>query len=180
MLASSAQSRCLQLPCFFLKIIWNIGSDWPRWRNLVICQWMLCHLMFHPLAKFRTFYANCCGYIGSSKDLIVNWVHPLFLKFKAVASKEENPTLWETMHGFFADKYWKAAITAIESIEAMNAWEVVDCMEDITILQSTWAFKLDHFPDGLVKSSNPGFPGKISRSKAFISLKPMLLLFNWQ
>ena len=58
-----------------------------------------------PLAQFITFSANDCGYSGSTKDLIVNWVHPLFLRAKAAASKEDNPTWWGAMHGPFADEY---------------------------------------------------------------------------
>ena len=62
----------------------------------------------------------------STKDLIVNWVHPIFLKAKAAASKEDNPPWWEAMHGSFVDEYWRAAITEVEAFGAMNAREVVD------------------------------------------------------
>ena len=57
----------------------------------------------------------------------MDWVHPLFLKTKAAARKEGNPTWWEVMHGPFTDEYWKAAITEVETLETMNTWEVVDC-----------------------------------------------------
>ena len=53
------------------------------------------------LAKFITFSANDCGYTG--KDLIVNWVHPLFLKAKTAASNQDNPTWWEANHGHFTE-----------------------------------------------------------------------------
>ena len=43
-----------------------------------------------PLSKFITLAANDCGYSGSAEDLIVNYVHPLFLKAKAEASTEDN------------------------------------------------------------------------------------------
>ena len=33
----------------------------------------------------------------------------------------------------------------------MDAWEVADHNEDTNVLQSSWAFKLKHFPDGLIK-----------------------------
>ena len=89
------------------------------------------------MAKFITFSANDCGYSGSTKDLIVSWVYPLFLKAKTAASKEHNPTWWETMHSPFANKYWKAVITKVDTLEAMNAWEVVDHTEDMNVLQST-------------------------------------------
>ena len=48
--------------------------------------------MKSPLANVITFSANDCGYGVSTKDLIVTWVHPLFLKAKAAANKEDNPT----------------------------------------------------------------------------------------
>ena len=48
-------------------------------------------LLASPLAKYITFAANDCGYKGSRYELIANWVHPLFLKAKSEASKEDNP-----------------------------------------------------------------------------------------
>ena len=33
-----------------------------------------------PLEKFITFYAYDCGCYGSARDLIVNWINPMFLK----------------------------------------------------------------------------------------------------
>ena len=134
-------------------------------------------LMKSPLAKFITFSANDCGQSGSAKDLIVNWVHPLFLKAKASASKEDNSPWWEAMHGPFVDKYWKTAITKVETLEAMNAWEVIDCTKYMNVPQSTWAFKLKRFPDGLIKTFKAWFcvPEKISRYRALISVKHMLV-----
>ena len=46
------------------------------------------------------------------------------------------------MFGPFADEYGKAVISEVETLEAINGWEVVDCNEDMNIPQSTWAFKL--------------------------------------
>ena len=53
-------------------------------------------LMKSTLAKFVSIFADC-GYYGSIKDLIVNWIHPLYIKTKAAASKEDNPAWWEAM-----------------------------------------------------------------------------------
>ena len=55
-------------------------------------------LMKSPLTTFITFSVNDCGSSGNAKQLIVNLVHQLFLKAKAVANKVDNPTLWEAMH----------------------------------------------------------------------------------
>ena len=108
-------------------------------------------LMNSHLAKFIELAANDCGYAGSTKELICNWVHPLFLKAKSAASKEDNPTWWQAMSGPFADEYWKAAVTEIETLEGMDAWDVVDKTDDMNVIDSTWAFKLKRFPDGLIK-----------------------------
>ena len=114
-------------------------------------------LLNSPLGKFVKLSANACGYRGSTKELICDWIHPLFLKAKAAASKEDNPTWWQAMAGPFADDYWKAAVIEIETLEQMEAWEVVDRTEDMHVLDSTWAFKLKRHPDGFQKNSKPGF-----------------------
>ena len=46
-------------------------------------------IMKCPLSKFIYFAANDCGYTGTRKELVVNWIHPLFLKAKSEASKED-------------------------------------------------------------------------------------------
>ena len=43
-----------------------------------------------PLAKFITADANNCGYYVTAHDLIVNYIHPLFLQSKTDARKEDN------------------------------------------------------------------------------------------
>ncbi len=40
-----------------------------------------------PLAKYITLAANDCGYSGTAKELIVSYVHPLFLKAHSSASR---------------------------------------------------------------------------------------------
>ena len=66
-------------------------------------------LIDSPLSRFISFAANSCGYSGTTQELIVNWVHPLFIKAKAEASKADNPNWREAMKRPFADEYWKAA-----------------------------------------------------------------------
>ena len=85
------------------------------------------------------------------------------------------------MYGPFVDMYWKASITEVETLEAMNTHEVVDCTEDMKFFSQPGLSSLNVFLMDLSKSSKPGFaPEEISRSKALISLKHMLLLFNGQ
>eukprot|EP00956_Cyclotella_meneghiniana_P025716 scaffold54248_cov36-Cyclotella_meneghiniana.AAC.1 len=104
-------------------------------------------LMACPLSKFIHFAANDCGYKGSRYDLICNWVHPLFLKAKSEASKEDNPSWKQAMSGPFKEEYWQAAVKEIETLESMDAWEVVDRTDDMNVIPSIWAFKLKRFPD---------------------------------
>ena len=58
-----------------------------------------------PLAKFIHLAANDCGYKGTVKELVCNWVHPLFLKAKAAASKQDNPNWWQAMDSEFAEEF---------------------------------------------------------------------------
>ena len=67
----------------------------------------------------------------------MNWVHPLFLKSKAALRKEDNPNWWEAMLDPSTGEYWTAAVTKVESLEAMDAWEVVDCTENMNVCQSS-------------------------------------------
>ena len=108
-------------------------------------------LLNSPLAKFIHLAANDCGYKGTVKELVCNWVHPLFLKAKAAASKQDNPNWWQAMDSEFAEEFWKAAVTEIETLEAMGAWEVVDKTDEMNVIDSTWAFKIKRYPDGLIK-----------------------------
>ena len=49
-------------------------------------------LMDSPLAQYITLAANDCGYSGTAKELIVNYVHPLFSKAHSAAIKLDNPS----------------------------------------------------------------------------------------
>ena len=113
-----------------------------------------------PLTRFITLAANECGFAGSRNDLVTGWIHPLFLKARAEASKEDNPT-WSKAMGAksdFKDEFWKAAETEIATLDKeMGAWEVVDETADMNVLESTWAFKIKRFPDGLIKKFKARF-----------------------
>ena len=114
-------------------------------------------LMNSPLAKFIHLAANDCGYRGSKTDIICRWVHPLFLKAKSAASKEDNPTWKEATNGPFAEEYWEACKTEIATLEGMEAWEVVKRTIEMNVIPSTWAFKCKRFPDGLIKKFKARF-----------------------
>ena len=72
----------------------KVPDDLPSIEDIMNC----------PLSKFIHFAANDCGYCGSRRDLIVNWVHPLFLKAKSSASKEDNPNWRKAMNGPFKEQ----------------------------------------------------------------------------
>ena len=110
-----------------------------------------------PFSRFIHFAANECGYAGTREDLVVNWVHPFFLKAKSEASKGDNPNWKQAMNGPFKAEYWEAAVKEVETLEGMDAWDVVDRTDDMNVIQGTWAFKLKRFPDGLIKKFKARF-----------------------
>ena len=114
-------------------------------------------LLACPISRFIQFAANDCGYEGSRKELIANWVHPFFLKAKSEASKQDNPNWREAMNGPFSEEYWKASVKELETLEDMDAWEVVDQTSDMNVIDSIWAFKLKRYPDGLIKKFKARF-----------------------
>ena len=87
-------------------------------------------LMEITLDIFINLAVNYCGCEGRTKQLIVNWVHPLFLKDPAEASKEDNPNWNQAMNGPFANEYWKSTCTKLETLEVMGYLYVVDCKDD--------------------------------------------------
>ena len=83
-------------------------------------------LLDSPISNYITLAANDCGYSGTAEELIFSYVHPLFLKAKAAESSEENPNWRQEMNGQFADEYWDAAVSEIETLESIKAWGVVN------------------------------------------------------
>ena len=114
-------------------------------------------LINSPLSKYITLAANDCGYDGTAEELIVSYVHPLFLKAHSAASKLDNPGWREATRGKYADDYWKAMELEIFTLESIGAWQVVDREDDMNIISSTWAFKCKRYPDGLIKKFKARF-----------------------
>ncbi len=113
-------------------------------------------LLASPLAKYITLAANDCGCSGKAKELIVTYVHPLFLKAHSAASKADNPSWREATKGKFAGEYWKVMKLEIATLEAIDAWSVIDHF-DHRVIASTRAFKCKCYPDGLIKKFNAHF-----------------------
>ena len=114
-------------------------------------------LMNDPLAKYITFAANDCGYDGNTRDLIVSFVHPLFLKAKAAASAQDNPTWSQAMNGPLADGFWEACKKEIATLEGMDAWEVVKRTAEMKVLKGTWALKIKRYPDSTLRKLKARF-----------------------
>ena len=82
-------------------------------------------------------------------------LHPLLLQAKVNA--EDNPTWDEAMNGPLRDGYWKAAEKELQTLEAMDVWDVVDREPWMNVLPSTWAFKCKRFPSGEVRKLKARF-----------------------
>jgi hypothetical protein len=121
-------------------------------------------LLASPSAKYNTLAANDCGYSGTAKELIVSYVHPLFLKAHSAASKADNPSWHEATRGKFADEYWEAMKLEIATLENIYAWSVVDHYDSNGaphhVISSTWAFKFKRYPDGHIKKFKACFCAK--------------------
>jgi hypothetical protein len=121
-------------------------------------------LLASPLAKYSTLAANDCGYSGTTKELIVSYVHPLFLKAHLATSKADNPSWYEATRGKFADEYWEAMKLEIATLENIEAWSMVDCYDSNGaphhVTPSTWAFKCKRYPDGRIKKFKARFCAK--------------------
>jgi hypothetical protein len=118
-------------------------------------------LLASPLAKYISLAANDCGYSGPAKELIVSYVHPLFLKAHSAASKADYPSWHEATRGKFADEYWEAMKLEIATLENIDAWSVVNHYDSNEaphhVIPSTWAFKCKHYPDGQIKKFKAHF-----------------------
>ena len=94
---------------------------------------------------------HSCGYDGTTKKLIVNWVHPIFLKTRYEYSKEDKPNQNQAINNPFADEYQQATCTDLETLECMGDWNDVDCDDEMNVVRLTWYFKLKQYPYGLMK-----------------------------
>ncbi len=55
------------------------------------------------------------------------------------------------MNGPFADEYWKATKKEIKTLEGMGAWDLVECEDDMNVINGTWVIKCKRFSNGTVK-----------------------------
>jgi hypothetical protein len=114
-------------------------------------------LINSPFSKYITLAANDCRYDGTAEELIVSYVHPLFLQAHSAASKLDNPGWQEATQGKFSNDYWKAMELEIFTLESIEAWQVVDWEDKMNVISFTWAFKCKRYSDGLIKKFKARF-----------------------
>jgi hypothetical protein len=62
-------------------------------------------LINSSLSKYITLAAKDCGYDGTAEELLVSYVHPLFLQAHSAASKLDSPGWQKANRGKFANDY---------------------------------------------------------------------------
>ena len=73
------------------------------------------------------------------------------------ASSADNPRWHEAMKGPNADGFLRASTLEIATLQEMNAWTQVPMTKKMNVLDSTWAFKIKRFPDGLIRKLKARF-----------------------
>ena len=73
------------------------------------------------------------------------------LAFAARASAADTPRWNEALHGPNSEGFWEAMYNEIATLNNLKAWEVVPRTAEMTVLPSTWAFRIKRFPTGLVR-----------------------------
>jgi hypothetical protein len=87
-------------------------------------------------------------------------VQPHLLNASATKVDEDYPNFTQATNGPFKEKWWEAMEAEVDVLENdLEAWELVPIPDDpdVNILQSTWAFRVKRFPDGLVKKFKARF-----------------------
>jgi len=77
-------------------------------------------LLASPLERYLIIMANKCD-TDSIKDLHVQNLSPMILAAKTTATKEDNPTWWQAMHGPYAKEYWVVMQIEIENLKIIKA-----------------------------------------------------------
>ena len=79
--------------------------------------------------------------------------HPWMLKSKK-GKDPDTPTIREALTGPYHDEFLKAMSLEIDELEAHGTWTVVkksEVPQDSQIIPLTWAYKVKHWPSGLLR-----------------------------
>ena len=60
----------------------------------------------------------------------------------------DNSNWKQAMNSPFANKSWELVCTEVETLEKMDAWNVVEREVSVNVLPSTWAFKCKRYTNG--------------------------------
>ena len=97
---------------------------------------------------------------------LVDLADPRILQAKVSKYDADNPSWKDAMNRPFADDFWKACETELETlVNGMETWTLVKRTKDMQVLPGTWAFKVKRFPDGLVKKFKARFCVRGDRQK---------------
>jgi hypothetical protein len=69
----------------------------------------------------------------------------------AKANDADTPTWNEAMNGPFAEGFWEACRKEIDTLLKMDVWEVVDREKWMSVIPTTWAFRVKRLPTGLIR-----------------------------
>ena len=72
------------------------------------------------------------------------------LAFVTKSSQNDNPRFDEAMNGLNSEGFWDASAKEITVLQKIGTWEQVKRTPGMNVIQSTWAFKIKRFPDGLL------------------------------
>eukprot|EP00957_Ditylum_brightwellii_P131886 10057413-Ditylum_brightwellii.AAC.1 len=87
----------------------------------------------------------------------INGINPL--AFAAKANAPNTPNYYQAMNRPDASHFVDAMKEELDMLETLEAWELI-CIDKVpllpngspqNIIESTWSFKVQHFPDGGVK-----------------------------
>jgi hypothetical protein len=81
--------------------------------------------------------------------------HPMALAAKA--NDADTPTWNEAMNGPYAEGFWEACHKEIDTLVDMGVWEVVDKEDWMSIIPTTWAFRVKRLPSGLIRKLKARF-----------------------
>ena len=81
--------------------------------------------------------------------------HPMALAAKA--NDADTPNWNQAMNGPFAEGFWEACHKELGTLEDMGVWEVVDREPWMSVVATTFAFKIKRLPSGLIRKLKARF-----------------------
>ena len=91
-------------------------------------------------------------------DFTINTFPTFSLAALKSASSADNPCWHEAMKGPNADGFLCVSTLEIATLQEMDAWTQIPVTKKMNVLlDSTWAFKINHFPDGLIQKLKARF-----------------------